>query len=58
MEGNRKHPVSLLHMLPLLGSRLIHWGYDFIGSDDVRGYQRIHYRSQAKLRKHARQRSN
>ena len=56
MTGNLKLLMPLITMLPLLGSPLINWQGDLIGSDDVRGYKRIQHRSQKKLRRLARQR--
>ena len=56
MNARTKLLMPLLTLLPMLGSSLINWQGDLIGSDDVRGYKRIRHRSQNKLRRLARSR--
>jgi len=51
MNARTKLLMPLLTLLPMLGSSLINWQGDLIGSDDVRGYKRIRHRSQNKLRR-------
>ena len=43
--------MPLATMLNFLGSPIFNWQGDMAGSDDVRGYKRIHHRSQKKLRR-------
>ena len=58
MRGSTKLLMPLMTLLPFLGSPLINWQGDLIGSDDVRGYKRIHHKSQKKLRRLVRRRGD